>query len=43
LTPTKLTRKQRQLLEELSETLGKEMVHQPEKGLFSKVKDALGL
>jgi molecular chaperone DnaJ len=43
LTPTKLTRKQKQLLEDLSETLGKEVVHQPEKGLFSKVKDALGL
>lgn len=43
LTPTKLTRRQKELLKELSETLGKEMVHQPEKGLFSKVKDALGL
>jgi molecular chaperone DnaJ len=43
LTPTKLTKKQKQLLEDLSQTLGKEVVHQPEKGLFSKVKDALGL
>jgi len=43
LTPTKLTKKQKELFAELSETLGKEVVHQPEKGLFSKVKEALGL
>jgi molecular chaperone DnaJ len=43
LTPTKLTKKQKDLLGELSKTLGKEVVHQPEKGLFSKVKEALGL
>jgi molecular chaperone DnaJ len=43
LTPTKLTKKQKELFEELSKTLGKEVVHQPEKGLFSKVKEALGL
>jgi molecular chaperone DnaJ len=43
LTPTKLSKKQKDLLKELSETLGKEVVHQPEKGLFSKVREALGL
>jgi molecular chaperone DnaJ len=43
LTPTKLSKKQRVLLQELSTTLGKEVIHQPEKGLFSKVKEALGL
>jgi len=42
LTPTKLTKKQRQLFGELGQTLGKEVVHQPEKGLFQKVRDALG-
>jgi hypothetical protein len=31
------------LLSELSKTLGREVVHQPEKGLFAKVKEALGL
>jgi molecular chaperone DnaJ len=43
LTPIKLSKKQRDLLQELSETLGGEVVHQPEKGLFSKFKEALGL
>jgi len=43
LTPSTLTKKQRALLDELGRTLGKEVVHQPEKGLFHKVKDALGL
>jgi molecular chaperone DnaJ len=43
LTPTKLTKRQKELLRELSSTLGKEVAHQPEKGLFSKVKEALGL
>jgi DnaJ-class molecular chaperone len=43
LTPTKLSKKQRDLLKELSRTLGKEVVHQPEKGLFAKVREALGL
>ena len=43
LTPTKLSKKQKQLLEELGRTLGREVVHQPEKGLFSKIKDALGI
>jgi molecular chaperone DnaJ len=43
VTPTKLTRKQKQLLDELGKTLGKEVVHQPEKGLFAKVKEMLGI
>ncbi len=43
LTPTRLTKKQKELLRELSRTLGKEVVHQPEKGLFGKVREALGL
>ena len=36
LTPTKLTQQQKELFEELGETLGKEVVHQPEKGLFCR-------
>jgi molecular chaperone DnaJ len=43
LTPTKLSREQKDLLTELSKTLGKEVVHQPEKGLLEKVKEAIGL
>jgi molecular chaperone DnaJ len=43
LTPSKLTKRQKELLTELSRTLGKEVVHQPEKGLFSKFKEAFGL
>jgi molecular chaperone DnaJ len=43
LTPTKLSKKQKDLLQELSKSLGKEEVHQPEKGLFSRFKEALGL
>jgi molecular chaperone DnaJ len=43
LTPTKLTKKQTQLFSELGATLGKEVVHQPEKGLFQKLRDTLGL
>jgi hypothetical protein len=27
----------------MSKTLGKEVVHQPEKGLFDRVKEAIGL
>ncbi len=42
-TPTRLTAQQKRLFKELSETLGGEVIHQPEKGLFSKVKEALGL
>jgi DnaJ-class molecular chaperone len=43
LTPTKLSKQQKDLLTQLSKTLGKEVVHQPEKGLFEKVKEAIGL
>jgi len=43
LTPTKLSQQQKDLLAELSKTLGKEAVHQPEKGLFERVKEAIGL
>jgi len=43
LTPSKLTKKQKELLTELSRTLGKEVVHQPEKGLFTKFKEAFGI
>ena len=42
-TPTKLTDEQRQLFSELGKTLGGEVVHQPEKGLFQKLKDTLGI
>ena len=42
LTPTKLSKQQKELLTELSKTLGKEVVHQPEKGLFDRVKEAIG-
>jgi molecular chaperone DnaJ len=43
ITPIRLTKRQRELFKELSETLDREMIHQPEKGLFAKVKEALGL
>ncbi len=43
LTPTKLSNYQKDLLAELSKTLGKEVVHQPEKGLLDRVKEAIGL
>jgi len=43
LTPTKLNKRQKDLLQELSKTLGKEVVHQPEKGLLDKLKEALGV
>jgi molecular chaperone DnaJ len=42
LIPTRLTAQQKKLLQELSETLGKEIVHNTEKGLFQKIKEALG-
>jgi molecular chaperone DnaJ len=42
-TPKKLTRKQRELYQELGETLGKEIVAQQEKGFLERFKDALGL
>ncbi len=43
LTPTRLSDYQKDLLTELSKTLGKEVVHQPEKGLLDRVKEAIGL
>jgi molecular chaperone DnaJ len=42
-TPSRLTKEQKELFEQLATTLGKESVHQPEKGLFNKIKDALGI
>lgn len=41
--PQKLTEKQRKLLTELGETLGKEAIRPQEKGFFDRVKEALGL
>jgi molecular chaperone DnaJ len=43
LTPTRLTAKQRELFHELGQTLGKEIVHQPGKGLLDRLKDVLGI
>jgi molecular chaperone DnaJ len=43
LTPSRLTSRQKELFRELGETLGREVVHQPEKGMFQKLKDVLGL
>ncbi|OQY19028.1 MAG: molecular chaperone DnaJ [Anaerolineaceae bacterium 4572_32.2] len=40
--PTNLTPKQEQLFEELSTTLGKEVIPQTERGFFDKIKEALG-
>ena len=42
-TPTGLTARQKELLQELGTSLGKEVVHQPEKGLLSRLMEALGL
>ena len=42
-TPKKLTRKQRELFQELGGTLGKEIVAQHEKGFLERFKDAVGL
>jgi molecular chaperone DnaJ len=43
LTPTRLNARQRELFKELGQTLGKEVIQQPEKGFFEKLKDAFGL
>jgi len=43
VTPTKLTARQRELLCELGESLGKEQIQQCEKGFFQKLRDAIGL
>jgi molecular chaperone DnaJ len=42
-TPRKLSARQRELFQELGDTLGKEIVAQPEKGFLDRFKDALGL
>ncbi len=42
VVPTHLTDKQKQLFQELSQTLGKEVIPQAEKGFFERIKDALG-
>jgi molecular chaperone DnaJ len=42
-TPTKLTARQRELFEELGDSLGKEIVAQPERGFLDRIREALGL
>jgi len=42
ITPTHLDEKQRRLFQELSKTLGHEIIPQTEKGFFDKVIDAIG-
>jgi len=43
VTPTKLTARQEELFRELAETMCDEDCRQPQKGLFDKIKDALGM
>lgn len=43
MTPTKLTAQQKELFKALGQTLGKEVIQQPEKGFFDRVRDALGM
>jgi molecular chaperone DnaJ len=43
MTPTRLTPRQRELLCELGESLGREQVQQCEKGFFQRLRDAIGL
>jgi len=43
MTPESLTEDQRKLLKQLAKTLGKEVIEQPGKGIFDKVKDAFGM
>jgi len=40
--PTRMTNEQKQLFRKLSTTLGKEVISQPEKGFFEKIRGALG-
>jgi DnaJ-class molecular chaperone len=40
--PTSLTEEQKRLLRELGQTFGDNTPEVPEKGLFGKLKDALG-
>ncbi len=43
MTPDSLTEEQRRLFKQLAKTLGKEVIEQPGKGIFDKVKDAFGM
>ena len=43
VTPTKLTSRQEELLKELASTMCDEDCRQPQKGLFDKIRDALGI
>jgi molecular chaperone DnaJ len=43
MTPIELTEEQRKLFKQLSKTLGKEVVAQPNKGFLDKMKNALGV
>jgi molecular chaperone DnaJ len=43
MTPTRLDDEQKRLLRELGSTLGREVVPQPGKSLFDKVREALGV
>lgn len=43
VTPTKLTPRQKELFKELESTMCDEDCRQPEKGLFDKIRDALGI
>jgi molecular chaperone DnaJ len=42
IIPTRITDEQRRLFQQLGKTLGKEVIPQPEKGFFAKLKDVLG-
>ncbi len=42
-TPTKLSEEQKELLRELAKTLGREPIPQDNRGLFDKLRDALGM
>jgi molecular chaperone DnaJ len=42
-TPTKLDDRQRELFEELGETLGREIIAQTERSFLDRVRKALGL
>jgi molecular chaperone DnaJ len=40
--PTKLTDTQKELFQELGDTLGKEVIPQEEKGFFDRLREVLG-
>jgi molecular chaperone DnaJ len=42
VTPTRLSEDQKRLLLELAESMGTPVTPQDEKGLFEKIRDALG-